>query len=185
MTDNAAKHPYRLTYTKMTRRPIPSETPVGLNRNARGSRRRWHVLDHGAPICGQVPAENIGERTIWGLLSDEEPCDRCHHELSWAPMPHDVEERDLGYSTPCWVWVRGLDNDGYGERGRRGKHTATHRDAYAQAFGDPPDGWIVHHKCGQTACMNPSHLEAMSRADHIRLHRPERYPGSAALKRKP
>lgn len=179
-----SRHPHRLTWTKMQRRPIPDETPVGLNRNARSHRRRWHILEAGEPICGQVSGDAIGERTIWGRVSDEKPCDRCHHELSWRPMPHDIEEVDRGYTTPCWIWTRGLDKSGYGQRGRKGKWTFTHRAAYIEAFGDPPEGWVVHHACDQKDCLNPNHLEAMSRAEHIRLHRPELAPGSAALKGK-
>ncbi len=180
-----SNHPYRLTWTKMARLEIPDETPVGLNKNARGHRRRWHILEDGEPICRQVKGADIGTTTTWGEIEGDRPCDRCHHEFSWTPLPHDTEERDLGYETPCWVWTRGLDDDGYGQFGRKGRHLGTHRAAYIAEYGEPPEGYVVHHLCGQAPCLRPDHLQAMPRSEHIRLHKPELAPGSAALKRKP
>jgi hypothetical protein len=138
-----------------------------------GNRRRWHIVDDwlGAPICGRVPESAIVDGRLYDDVRGERICQHCHHELSWRPSPAEYVQEDRGYETPCLIWRRALDADGYGKRGRSGKWTFAHRDTYAAEYGEIPAGYIVHHKCGQADCLRLDHLEAMSRADHVRLHR--------------
>jgi hypothetical protein len=180
------KHPYRLTYTKMSLFALPATEPLGKSSNL-GKRARWHILDDyaGKTLCQRVDETAIDTHTIYANAEGERICRNCHHEFSWTPLPHDIEERDCGYETLCWIWIRGLDDDGYGQFGRKGRHLGTHRAAYIAEYGEPPEGYVVHHMCGQSACLRPDHLEAMPRSEHIRLHKPELAPGSAALKRTP
>lgn len=49
---------------------------------------------------------------------------------------------------------------------------AAHRIAYARAFGEIPEGHDIHHKCGRPACVNPDHLEALTRSEHNAIHHP-------------
>jgi hypothetical protein len=139
----------------------------------RGDQRRWHILDDwlGSPICGRVAEGEI----VDGALYDDVPadaliCRHCHRDFSWQPMPHDTEQVDRGYTTPCLIWKRGLHGSGYGQRKHAGQYRRTHREAYEAAYGPIPAGHILHHLCEQRDCLEPTHLEAMSRADHARLH---------------
>lgn len=170
MTDIMAKHPYRRTYSQTPRRPIAPDTLMGRSSNLRDTRARWHILDAmGIPLCLRQAA--IGETARFADI-DGRVCSPCHHEHSWQPVPTEFVEEDRGFATPCWIWTRGVDNDGYGQRGRQRRWVMAHRATYEAEYGPIPEGWVIHHQCGQPACLNPEHLEAMSRADHCRLHRP-------------
>ena len=78
----------------------------------------------------------------------------------------------------CQIWTGSRKDNGHGQvygvlshsqRDRNGTRYA-HRDAYLVAHGLIPDGYHVHHVCGETLCVNPDHLIAVSFADHARLH---------------
>ncbi len=70
---------------------------------------------------------------------------------------------DRGHETPCWVWDRGLDGYGYGRmRGRR-----AHRVSYELHVGPIPEGLDLDHLCRVRNCVNPAHLEPVTRAENV------------------
>lgn len=63
----------------------------------------------------------------------------------------------------CWAWMGATHDRGYGiiGIGARGLgNERAHRTAYRLYRGEIPDGKIILHKCGNTNCVNPYHLEA-------------------------
>lgn len=77
-----------------------------------------------------------------------------------ATLAERWEERDMGYGTPCWVWTRRLNRDGYGMTRRpRGARTSAHLVIYELSVGTVPDGMELDHLCRVRACVNPAHLE--------------------------
>jgi hypothetical protein len=70
-----------------------------------------------------------------------------------------VEER--GHGTPCWIWQGFIAASGYGQVGR---NTLAHRALYEDRIGPIPDGLELDHLCRVTACVNPAHLEPVTRA---------------------
>jgi hypothetical protein len=42
-----------------------------------------------------------------------------------------------------------------------------HRFAYELAKGPVPDGFDVHHTCLTRRCVNPDHLESVTRAENL------------------
>lgn len=71
--------------------------------------------------------------------------------------------------TGCWEWWgsrSGRHGVPYGQINIRGKVCWVHRVAYAIFNDGIPEGFDVHHTCKNTLCVNPAHLEAVTRSEH-------------------
>jgi hypothetical protein len=78
-------------------------------------------------------------------------------------------EMAMGYETPCWRSQLHLNRNGYGRCwDGKGRMSLAHRVQWELVHGPIPDGLEVHHLCGQRDCINTSHLEVMSRREHLR-----------------
>lgn len=82
---------------------------------------------------------------------------------------HQNRKAPAGWSvdldTGCWIWHGTIDRHGYGKVGGR----LAHRVMYEQRVGPIPDDRECHHTCRRTACVNPAHLEIVSREEHVAL----------------
>ncbi len=72
--------------------------------------------------------------------------------------------------TGCWEWQGKPSRCGYGLRYWQGSAQLAHRLAFAEANGPIPDNHVIHHICGNRLCVNPEHLVAQKREDHIAGH---------------
>ena len=84
---------------------------------------------------------------------------------------------------PCWLWMASLDTYGYGMfwQGPRPmrKLRRSHRVAYEASFGQIPEGFDIDHLCRNRCCVNPAHLEPVTRKENLRRGiRPGRYQSS-------
>ncbi len=68
----------------------------------------------------------------------------------------------------CWVWKNNIKSNGYGSIWMDGRSRGVHRVAYEIAVGPIPTGLQIDHLCRVRACMNPSHLEAVTSKENIR-----------------
>ena len=78
-------------------------------------------------------------------------------------MPYDTNGPVSDYAPhlgPCWIWTGKLNRDGYGP-------TSTRRAMYRRAKGSIPDGYELDHLCRVRACMNPDHLEPVTRRENV------------------
>jgi hypothetical protein len=85
---------------------------------------------------------------------------------------YDTDELDAleAAASKCVPWWGPMHPEGYGEVRRRRHRELAHRMIYRESFGAIPAGYVVHHRCGVRACVNPEHLELLSPGDHSRLH---------------
>jgi len=71
----------------------------------------------------------------------------------------------------CWIWVKDRNvkkhssfgssvetEYRYGMFSYKGSWAAAHRVAYLMFIGEIPPRKVVKHRCGQSLCVNPSHL---------------------------
>lgn len=73
----------------------------------------------------------------------------------------------------CWLWVGSVSRNGYGRinvRLQTGKHAprSAHRIAYELLCKPIPAGLDLDHLCRTRCCVNPSHLEPVTRSENLR-----------------
>ena len=69
----------------------------------------------------------------------------------------------------CWLWVGGRARpNGYGNLSVNNRLVNVHRLSYELRKGPIPDGLTIDHLCRVRLCINPDHLEAVTRAENTR-----------------
>ena len=84
---------------------------------------------------------------------------------------HTIEERfwsKCNKTDTCWLWLGGVDRDGYGYHYIHSIQYKAHRLAWKLTFGDIPRDLCVLHKCDTPGCINPTHLYLGTRLDNAR-----------------
>lgn len=86
--------------------------------------------------------------------------------MRWSRAHRDPTTRFWALVTPdpsgCWLWSGQRYPNGYGYFRAGGKRTGAHRVAYEAVHGLIADGLHLDHLCRVVACVNPSHLEAVT-----------------------
>lgn len=69
----------------------------------------------------------------------------------------------------CWIWTGAITAHGYGTVGIDGRTRPVHRVVYEALTGEAiPDGLDLDHLCRVRSCVNPDHLEPVSRSENVR-----------------
>jgi hypothetical protein len=74
----------------------------------------------------------------------------------------------------CWLWTGSIGDTGYGKHtrwdaaSRRAVTRVAHRVVYEALLGQVPPGLELDHLCGVRSCVNPAHLEPVTRRENHR-----------------
>ena len=85
-----------------------------------------------------------------------------------ADLTRTVRTKITACEYGCWVWMGSLDTDGYSKFKLRGRTVIVHRYVWDHFHPDEPlDGYddTIDHICDRhRACLNPDHMERVSRS---------------------
>jgi len=81
-------------------------------------------------------------------------------------LSYVVEDR--GFTSPCWIWQRYVSPAGYGIATAYGHNHRAHRFYYEAYVGPIPQGMDIDHLCRHRDCVNPAHMEPVSRRENVR-----------------
>lgn len=71
----------------------------------------------------------------------------------------------------CWLWHAASDKRGYGQLHVDGRLVKAHRWSFEHFRHQIPAGHELDHLCRQPACVNPEHLEPVTREENLRRQR--------------
>ena len=84
-----------------------------------------------------------------------------------VPLATRIEEKCVPEpNSGCWLWMAGLNHNGYGQIMREGKKVAAHRASYELYRGPIPPGLQLDHLCRTRSCVNPWHLEPVTQREN-------------------
>lgn len=66
----------------------------------------------------------------------------------------------------CWYFARALSKAGYGVIWNGEKVVLAHRFMYESVVGEIPKGLELDHLCRNRSCINPEHLEPVTRREN-------------------
>ena len=80
----------------------------------------------------------------------------------------------------CWLWAGPCYSNGYGDLRKNKWHMLAHRWSYEHFIGPIPEGLDLDHLCRVRSCVNPAHLEPVTR--RINLLRGDTIPARFAAR---
>ncbi len=85
----------------------------------------------------------------------------------WTTLVRFTAKIRVDEDTGCWIWTAARGDHGYGTFGARPTKLA-HRVAHEIFTGPIPAGLHIDHLCRVHECVNPDHIEAVTRTENIR-----------------
>jgi hypothetical protein len=126
-----------------------------------------HVKRHEKPCsdCREARKAYQKRRQTPGYVGPGRGSPRPLDELAWERVDQSAGP------LLCWPWLGEIDRHGYGilrryEDGHR-RHYLAHRLIYCMLGGSIPAGLDIDHLCRVRHCVNPTHLEPVTRQVNV------------------
>jgi len=71
----------------------------------------------------------------------------------------------------CWLWTGATNLNGYGcfsPSQKRNSSVYAHRFSYEMHVGPIAEGMVIDHLCRVRCCVNPAHMEIVTRGENVR-----------------
>ncbi len=78
-------------------------------------------------------------------------------------LPERVWDK-INKTDSCWLWRGAISRGGYG---KATSHKDAHRFVYETLIGSIPEGLEIDHLCRIRHCVNPSHMEPVTRRINV------------------
>jgi HNH endonuclease len=92
-------------------------------------------------------------------------------EITDIPDRFIAERRIVVDDAGCWRWDGHLNATGYGQVYRQYRNHLAHRYVYELMVGPIPEGMELDHLCRVRDCVNPEHLEPVTREENWARHK--------------
>lgn len=110
--------------------------------------------------CGGITKVSTKSHTEKGWVKDtHRRFVNGHNKANYKPIRYIVNPE-----TGCWDWLLTKTWDGYGYFTVNKKHKYAHVFYFEQVKGLVPAGLEIDHLCRNRGCVNPDHLEAVTRS---------------------
>lgn len=93
---------------------------------------------------------------------------------SHEPHPERIRRYVEIDANGCWIWTAARNRGGYGIIGIELRSALAHRVSYEAFVGEIPNGLELDHLCRVRCCVNPQHLEPVTRYENVRRGWPAR-----------
>lgn len=94
--------------------------------------------------------------------------------LGWKFNPERRFWQNVSKSAGCWEWQGAVMGGGYGAIKVEGRRVPAHRFAYELLVGPIGEGLEIDHLCRNRSCVNPEHLEPVTRSVNVKRGIPYR-----------
>jgi len=87
-----------------------------------------------------------------------------------SSISHSIDSRfwpRVRKSEGCWQWLGSCTSEGYGSFWLDGRNRHAHRLSYELLVGAIPEHRQLDHLCRNRSCVNPAHLEVVTRRTNI------------------
>lgn len=73
----------------------------------------------------------------------------------------------INFTETCWLWTGSIRPNGYGKLTTPDATLSAHRAVYEMVRGPIPPGLDLDHLCRVRHCVNPAHLEPVTRRENL------------------
>lgn len=88
-------------------------------------------------------------------------------QAQFTTLPPRFWSKVQAQADGCWLWTAALTTGGYGHFYYWRRHAGAHRLAYEDLVSPIPDGKEIDHLCRVRHCVNPLHMEPVTRRTNL------------------